>query len=907
MRLLAAAFAVFALAVPLAAEPYLVEDLNTGPNLQQPRVGLPTAADGNVAYFSASDPAHGLELWRTDGTPDGTWRLTDVCPGRCDAAPTPVAILQGRVFFGADDGVSGRELWQSDGTPGSERRVRDICPGPCSGDPSALTVLGDRLLFAASVGPHRSLWSSDGTRAGTVPLQEICNLAELGPFAGGDCPWVPGLEKVGGLVFFGVPLPQGGGFDIWRSDGTPEGTRSLLDLVGSGVGISSDSVWYSFVRDVGGVGLLWTYDALWRTDGTPEGTFRLASVADLTADGSTSSYPFRTAVSNGLLFTILEDGELIRSDGTPEGTDRIAKFSWGYDVVELTPTASGLLFLVTTEGSEGLWRSQGTAETTERLSGIAEGRVITDLAPFGDRALFFASPLDESPTELWVTDGTPAGTHLLLDDAGSFHEYRGLIAVGTRGYFGRGSDYTTRELWTTNGTPAGTVRLRDFGSGPGSSGPLDQAVFNGRLVFSAQVSREEAPLFESDGTPAGTRELSDEASRASGFTQAGDRLYFAASINGTSSTLWWLDGASRLGNAPKALEPRSFMPLGSTLLFGATIGSVFGSSDVELWRSDGAAKGTRMVKNIDPASIYTGFHQTCIGESSDPGPGVEIRGRLIFAAEDGRNGRELWISDGTRAGTRLLRDIRPGKAPWEGDQCDNRTEKGLSSSPDEFLVFRGGALFAADDGTAGRELWWTDGTEAGTRRVKDLLPGAEGSNPHDLTFFHGKVYFFARRGTAGEALWRTDGTRAGTVPVDALTLAGTPSWPRDLTLVGERMFFSAYNERIGAELWTSRGTAATTALVTDLRRGTPSSSPQALTAVGDILLFAADDGEHGLEPWRSDGTAEGTRRVADINPGRDASSPGPYSRVDDLLLTGADDGEHGRELWAIPVEDVIEP
>ncbi|HKH47336.1 MAG TPA: hypothetical protein VKM72_21990 [Thermoanaerobaculia bacterium] len=78
-----ASFAVFALAAPLAAEPFLVADLNTGPNIEQAQVRLPSAADGNVAYFSASDPAHGLELWRTDGTPGGTWRVTDVCPGRC--------------------------------------------------------------------------------------------------------------------------------------------------------------------------------------------------------------------------------------------------------------------------------------------------------------------------------------------------------------------------------------------------------------------------------------------------------------------------------------------------------------------------------------------------------------------------------------------------------------------------------------------------------------------------------------------------------------------------------------------------------------------------------------------------------------------------------------------------------
>jgi len=896
-----AAVVVFALAAPLGAEPFLVADLNTGPNIEQAQVRLPSAADGNVAYFSASDPAHGLEVWRTDGTPGGTWRVTDICPGRCSSDPTSATIFHGRLFFGADDGVAGRELWQSDGTPGSERRVRDLCPGPCHGDPAAFEVLDDRLLFVASAGPHRSLWSSNGSRRGTVPVQEICTFSTPDPPVGSDCPWVPGLEKAGGLVYFGLPLPTGG-FDIWRSDGTATGTRSLLDLFGSNVGISSETSGYAFVSAVGDIGLLWTDEALWRTDGTPEGTFRLASVAELTVDGSGYSYPFRTGVWNGILFTVLQDGELIRSDGTREGTYRIGKFYWGYDVQELTPTASGLLFVVTTDGpEEGLWRTQGTAETTERLS-VAEGRSIGEVAAFGDQALFFATSPEGDATELWVTDGTPAGTRLLLDDAGTNHSYGGLVALGARAYFGRSTEEGASELWTTNGTAAGTVGLHDFNAGPGSSGPLAQAVFDGRLVFSAQISRLEAPLFESNGTPAGTRELSDDLLGARDFTRVGDLLYFAS-----SKGLSWLDGASGLGSDPKALDARSFMPLGSTLMFGATSGSLFGSSDVELWRSDGTAKGTRMVKNIDRASIYTGFHHACIGESSDPGPGVEIRGRLVFAAEDGRNGRELWLTDGTNAGTRLLRDIRPGQAPWEGDECDNRTEKGLSSSPDDFLAFRGGALFTADDGTSGRELWWTDGTASGTRRIKDLLPGPAGSDPHGLTAFRGKVYFFARRGTAGEALWRTAGTRSGTVLVDDLTVGGTPSWPRDLTVVGERLFFSVYNERTGAELWTSLGDAASTGLITDLRRGTPSSSPQALTAVDGILVFAADDGKHGLEPWRSDGTAAGTLRVADINPGRDASSPGPFSLVDDVLLTGADDGEHGRELWAIPVSDVIEP
>ncbi|HEY2739589.1 MAG TPA: hypothetical protein VGK45_14365, partial [Thermoanaerobaculia bacterium] len=130
LRFLISAAALL-LAAPLSAAPRLVADLNRGQNIEVQNVWLNSGDSSSpVVYFAASDPAHGLELWRSDGTSAGTWRLTDVCPGRCDASPGPVTVVQDHLFFTADDGVSGVELWESDGTPGSEQRVRDLCPGP---------------------------------------------------------------------------------------------------------------------------------------------------------------------------------------------------------------------------------------------------------------------------------------------------------------------------------------------------------------------------------------------------------------------------------------------------------------------------------------------------------------------------------------------------------------------------------------------------------------------------------------------------------------------------------------------------------------------------------------------------------------------------------------------------------
>ncbi len=109
---------------------------------------------------------------------------------------------------------------------------------------------------------------------------------------------------------------------------------------------------------------------------------------------------------------------------------------------------------------------------------------------------------------------------------------------------------------------------------------------------------------------------------------------------------------------------------------------------------------------------------------------------------------ELWKSDGTSAGTLLVRDIKPG----------------LGDSRSRYLTNVNGTLyFRATDGSSGSELWKSDGTSAGTVQVRDLLPGLTGSLPSSLTNVNGRLYFAASDGTSGMELWSTDGTSAGTV------------------------------------------------------------------------------------------------------------------------------------------------
>jgi ELWxxDGT repeat protein len=879
----------------LRAEPFLVKDLNTLPALG----GLIKEFSGfapGTSYFIVDDAAHGSEVWRTDGTPGGTERVTDVCAGFCGSRPSEISVQAGRAYFLADDGFSGPELWVSDGTPGNERRLRDLCPGPCGSSPGPVEAVGGRLLFLsldALDGTVRAgLWQTDGTPEGTVLVKAFCPDCDV--FFSSLLPLDLAARKA---LFFVSGEP-------WVTDGTAEGTRRF-ETAGDSPFIHS-----SFVIPGDGFAWIWAPDGLWRTDGTAAGTFRIKRTEELATPAPGDHALNRWTVWHGLLVGALAQGEIIRSDGTPEGTFRMTKVPDEAFLSEMVTTDGEVLFTVADHQASAhnvLWSSRGSVETTGPKLDLGAVADVSLLVSLGDRVVFLrGNPGNFYPSQLWVTDGTAAGTRRLPPPPG-FTFGRSLVPAGGQAFFFRGEPGV--EMWVTDGTDAGTHRVLDFRTGPGSSGPVEQAALGGKLVFSAQTTSSRAPLFVSDGTAAGTQLLSTNADRAFSFFRFGSRLLFSSTAaRGYPARTWSTDGTPggtfQLAGHTGFADPAVF---GGQVLFSGT--NVLGT---ELWATDGVTRPARLVKDIDPY-IVAAPHHLCEAESSHPDPGVIVGGRLLFAADDGRFGRELWASDGTAAGTVQVRDINPGRSPGAPSRCEDlphspeRRDMGLSSDPESLVLLGSRALFTADDGSLGRELWITNGTFRGTRLVADLLPGAQGSAPHDLVRFGTRVYFLATNDGMGESLWRTDGTAAGTVRVHDLLLDGHPSWGRSLTVAGSRLYFTVYNETTGAELWASTGSTSGTGLLIDLNPGPGSSSPQSLTAVGGVLLFAADDGLTGLEPWRTDGTAAGTLPVGDLNPGRDASSPGPFTEIQNVVMTGADDGVHGREPWAIPRTEIAGP
>ncbi len=281
-----------------------------------------------------------------------------------------------------------------------------------------------------------------------------------------------------------------------------------------------------------------------------------------------------------------------------------------------------------------------------------------------------------------------------------------------------------------------------------------------------------------------------------------------------------------------------------------------------------------MVKDINPNG------------DSMPTDLINYNSKIFFTADDGVNGKELWVTNGTE--TTLLKDINPGE---NGSDISN------------FKILNGKLLFTATDEANGNELWATDGTEAGTKLVKDMFPGSGGSYAFEFIEFNNALYFRSEDGVHGTELWKTDGTTDGTVMVGDLREGEFGSNPSNFAILNNKLYFSAIdgfdydNGQTGLELWVSDGTAAGTHLVKDIN---PFESSQAsgLTTFGNKIYFSADDGTNGNELWATDGTEAGTYMVKDISTsGNGNSLAGNFIVFNNKLIFTAYSAEAGREMW----------
>ncbi|MBD2094595.1 hypothetical protein H6F90_05445 [Trichocoleus sp. FACHB-591] len=421
--------------------------------------------------------------------------------------------------------------------------------------------------------------------------------------------------------------------------------------------------------------------------------------------GASSSFSYGLTNVNGMLYFIAGYGTvsgLWKSDGTAVGTTPVKPFQNGWHGPTLSnlTNANGTLYFTATDYSSGhkLWKSDGTADGTVPFDiflgfGSAAPARLTNV----NNTLYFTADDGAHGTEVWKSDGTLAGTTLVKDISVGTSASQPDFLTNVNGtlYFTAYTPTAGTELWKGDGTAGGTTLVKDINIGTDSSFLTNFVNVNGTLYFTAYTPTAGTELWKSDGTAGGTTLVKDinpgaGGSAQSNFTNVDGTLYFTVN-DGTHGT--------------------------------------------ELWKSDGTAGGTTLVKDINPG----------VGGSA-PSNLTNVDGTLYFTADDGINGKELWKSDGTIAGTTLLKDINAGPA-------SSTPYSSVGFNDGNFVNVDGILYFTAYNSIEGTELWRSDGTTAGTTLVKDIYGGLSGSSPASLTNVNGTLYFVADDGINGRELW----------------------------------------------------------------------------------------------------------------------------------------------------------
>lgn len=341
-------------------------------------------------------------LFKSDGTKKGTVMLKQL-------GVEEIANVQGTAFFAADDDANSNALWKSDGTPEGTVMLKDIAPWAGEGTLRSLTNAKGTLFFVANIGimfghSHRDLWKSDGTPNGTVLVKE-----DITP---------SNLANVGSTLFFSA-TDGVHGYELWKSDGTPDGTFMLKDINPAG-----DSSPFHLIN-VYGTLFFGANDGngieLWKSDGTADGTVMVKNVAPY--DNPPFYITDNYAVFQHKLFFGGDDGvhgvELWQSDGTPDGTVMVRDMnpSGSSDPHQLT-AVQDKLFFTADDGVHGvrLWKSNGTTIGTRM---VPKAKPSENLSPSNltrvAGKLYMTNDDGKHGAVVWTSDGTKKGTGMVQD------------------------------------------------------------------------------------------------------------------------------------------------------------------------------------------------------------------------------------------------------------------------------------------------------------------------------------------------------------------------------------------------------------------------------------------------------------------------------------------------------------
>lgn len=823
----------------------MVKDLNTsGPSNSSWPSSIKSI--GNIAYFSADDGFHGGEPWITNGTGEGTFLLKDISPGATSSSAGLFTPLGSYVYFISEtyhSNASAAQLWRTDGTTDGTQMILDGFYAVFN------MVRFQDNLFLLVMDESRviRLWKSDGTSQGTAPFG--------GPPVEGSM-----LVPAGNFLYFrGYQVTTG--YELWRTDGTTQGTILLSDIRKG-----KDSSYPSNVRSFGNVIFFSANDGthgseLWKSDGTTQGTRLIKDISPGSASGVFSfNAPFGLKLGPFFYFPA-NDGihgtELWKTNGTPEGTALVADIrpGVGNSSPEIKAVFRNYLYFTATDSAHGqeLWRTQGTAQSTALFKELVPATRGTSFGDFQvtDRLYF------EAASGLWTSDGTNSRTIripkvLRTEYCDPTCSYFPLYRLGDSVIFpSTGSDYPDVELWISSGTATTTHRIKNIWVGNAGSFPQPLAEIGGNLIFELSPSESVHQLMRTDGTASGTvpimsgggenatvidgilwfssqtngqwllykmdqsfepkpLDVFNDYNAPANFTKFKGEIYFSI-IN----ELWKTDGTpSGTMKITELVSGKDWFAISKLLAVGDKLFILAASNGNALWTSDGSTGGTKLLRYF-PVKLITKIPAD---------PIIAIGSNVYFLGSSSNGTEQLWKSDGTKAGTVLVKTIGASWPP---------------ASIEKFVSLNNIIYFAAY--TRDFTLWRSDGTAEGTFGI--VSPG----DPPDLLVWNNSLYLSAYvNAPDGESHWsffRSDGTATGTVELQKISAGPFAS-------NGSLLFFGGRDQQHGNELWMTDGTPQGTTLLKDIWPGYYSSEPGFLISTTTGIYFSANDGGHGDELFR---------------------------------------------------------